>query len=58
MNPSGCGAHIFRHVGEKSDDVVLGHQFNFIDAVAIEVCLFGDLPVVLIGDNAHFVERT
>ena len=43
MDIAGGISHIFRHAGEKGNDVVFCLALNFFDATHIEVCLLSNL---------------
>ena len=52
--PAG-GAHVFGHVGQEGDDVVLGLFFYLIHPGGVEIGLFHDLLQGLVGNAAQAV---
>ena len=58
VNEAGGWAYLLFEIGEKGDDVMTGHGFDFEDLVHVEVHVLHDVLQIFIGDDALLVPGT
>ena len=46
--------HMLRHIRQESDDIVMGHGLDLLDAADLELCLGADVHRRLLRDLAEF----